>query len=434
MSFMVSGEGGPTVTAQPDLQTYAAAAEAWLAGNATSRREAAGAGPDKAWGAGSDDVSIFHDLTDDEERAVLDRAMAWQVRKYDAGYGAIDWPTEAGGAGLTPEHLHAFEAVESRYETPVHHETFSVTRNLVAPTLLAFGTPEQQREIMPRFLRTTDLCCQLFSEPGAGSDLAGLSTRAVRDGDDWVVTGQKTWSSGARFSQWGELIARSDVDAPKHAGQTAFILPMNLPGITVVPIRQMSGGSSFNEVFFDDVRVPDRYRLGAVGEGWKVALTTLGFERSTSGADRGDQAVGGSWSQVRALAEHLGVTGDPVTRQQLAGLYALDRVRTYLAARSLATIRAGGTPGPEASISKLLWTQWMTRVGDVTAGMLGPRIAADTGEWGTSAWAKHLLGAPGYRIAGGSDEIQRNIIGERVLGLPGEPRVDRGIPFREVPR
>jgi len=437
MSFTISGdEGGANLAAHTDLQQYAAEAESWLAASATPRQTAtppAGRHPG-TWGEDSDVVAIFHDLADHEEQAVLDRAMAWQVRKFDAGYGAIDWPTDVGGAGLTAHHLQVFEELETGYETPGHHETFSVTRHLVAPTLLAYGTPEQQRDLLPRFLRTTELCCQLFSEPGAGSDLAGLSTRAERDGDSWIVTGQKTWSSGARFAGWGELICRTDLDAPKHAGQTAFVIPMDLPGITVVPIRQMSGGSSFNEVFFDGVRVPGSCRLGPIGEGWKVALTTLGFERSTSGADRGGRAVGGSWAQVRALAEHLGATTEPVTRQHLAELYTLDRVRDFLALRSLATIRSGGTPGPEASIGKLLWTRWMTRVGDVTAAMLGPRLAADSGEWGTYAWTEHLLGAPGYRIAGGSDEIQRNIIGERVLGLPGEPRVDRGIPFREVPR
>jgi alkylation response protein AidB-like acyl-CoA dehydrogenase len=414
-----------------DLAAWAAAARAWLEAHAARRpRGATGS----AWGEGSDDVSVFHDLSDDEEQAVLDRAMAWQVLKYDAGYGAIDWPVEAGGAGLTPAHRQAFEDAEADFVTPGHHETFSVTRNLVAPTLLAYGTPEQQRDLMPRFLRTTELCCQLFSEPGAGSDLAGLSTRAARDGDDWVVNGQKTWSSGARFARWGELIARTDVDVPKHTGQTAFVMPMDLPGITIVPIRQMSGGASFNEVFFDDVRVPDACRLGPIGEGWKVALTTLGFERSTSGSDRGGQSVGGSWDRLRALAAHVGATGDPVVRQELASLYALDRIRDFLALRTLATVRGGGTPGPEASAGKLLWTQWMTRAGDAAAALLGPRIAADTGEWGTYAWAEHLLGAPGYRIAGGSDEVQRTIIAERVLGLPREPDPNRGKAFRDIPR
>ena len=249
-----------------------------------------------------------------------------------------------------------------------------------------------------------------------------------------MVNGQKTWSSGARFSAWGELIARTDPDVPKHAGQTAFMLPMDTPGITIVPIRQMSGGASFNEVFFDDVRIPDRLRLGAEGEGWKVALTTLGFERGSSGSDRGDQAVGGSWERLHALAQWLDATTVPTHRQDLARLYSLDRIRSFLALRAAAQARLGGAPGPEASAGKLLWTQWMTAAGDVAARLLGPRILADTGEWGTYAWQAHLLGAPGYRIAGGSDEIQRNIIGERVLGLPGEPRVDRDVPFRDVPR
>jgi alkylation response protein AidB-like acyl-CoA dehydrogenase len=379
-------------------------------------------------------VSVFHDLSDEDEQALLDRAMAWQRTKFDAGFGALQWPAQHGGAALPPIYEDVFGDLESGFVTPTHHETFSVTLHLVAPTIRTFGTPEQQRDLIPRFLRTTELCCQLFSEPGAGSDLAGLATRAVRDGDEWVVNGQKTWSSGARFSAWGELICRTDPDVPKHAGQTAFMIPMDAPGISIVPIRQMSGGASFNEVFFDDVRIPDRLRLGNVGQGWKVALTTLGFERSTSGSGRGGQAVGGSWAQLRSLAEHLDAAVDPRLRDELARLYSLDRIRDLLAARVAATARAGGTPGPEASLGKLLWTQWMTRAGDVAARMLGPSVLADTGEWGTYAWSKHVLGAPGYRIAGGSDEVQRNIIGERVLGLPGEPRVDRDVAFKDVPR
>jgi alkylation response protein AidB-like acyl-CoA dehydrogenase len=413
-----------------DVATFRAAASEWLAEHAEPQPASA----DRRWGEGSDDVSVFHDLADDDERALLERAMTWQREKFDGGYGAIQWPTEFGGAGLPATFEEAFEEEEARFVTPGHHETFSVTLHLVAPTLRAFGTEEQQRELLPRFLRTSELCCQLFSEPGAGSDLAGLSTRAVSDGDEWVINGQKTWSSGARFSAWGELIARTDPRVPKHAGQTAFMVPMDSPGITVVPIRQMSGGASFNEVFFDDLRIPDRLRLGAEGQGWKVALTTLGFERSTSGNDRGDQAVGGTWEQVRALAEWLDATTSPIDRQDLARLYSLDRIRTLLAMRAAAQARLGGTPGPEASAGKLLWTQWMTAAGDLAARLLGPRILADSGEWGTYAWHKHLLGAPGYRIAGGSDEIQRNIIGERVLGLPGEPRVDRDVPFSQVRR
>jgi alkylation response protein AidB-like acyl-CoA dehydrogenase len=385
------------------------------------------------WGAGSDDVSVFHDLSDEEERDLLDRLMAWQRRKFDAGYGAITWPTEHGGAGLSTDHLDAFLEEEAAFDVPAAHETFSVTTRLVAPTIARFGTDDQKARFIRPFLRTEMLCCQLFSEPGAGSDLAGLGTAAVRDGDEWVVNGQKVWSSGARFSAWGELICRTDSSVPKHAGLTAFLLPMDAPGVEVRPIRQMSGGASFNEVFLTDVRVPDSLRIGDVGDGWNVALTTLAFERASSGRARSSEH-GGSWDRVRALAEWAGVTRDPVVRQQLATLYALDRIRALNGERVAAEATPGAAPGPLHSTAKLQWTQWMNAVSDVVSGILGPRLLADTGEWGTYAWAKHLLGAPGYRIAGGSDEIQRNIIGERVLGLPAEPRVDRGIPFNQLTR
>jgi len=411
----------------PDVHDYSARARSWLVANARPRVAAAA-----AWGSGSDDVSVFHDLPDEQESALLERLMAWQRRKFDAGYGAITWPVEQGGAGLPVGYEQAFLDEEAQYETPTGHETFSVTTRLVAPTIGMFGTPEQQARFVRPFVRTEQLCCQLFSEPGAGSDLAGLATRAVRDGDEWVVTGQKVWSSGARFSAWGLLIARTDPEVTKHAGLTAFMVPMDAPGIEVCPIRQMTGGASFNEVFLDGVRLTDDLRLGAVGEGWKVTLVTLAFERAASGAHR-DEDRGGSWDRVLGLARHVGATGDPVTRQRLAELYTLDRLRALSDARAAATANGEG-PGPLGSLGKLQWTQWMNRVSDVVSGLLGPRLTADSGEWGAFAWTKHLLGAPGYRIAGGSDEIQRTIIGERVLGLPPEPRPDRGIPFSQIPR
>jgi alkylation response protein AidB-like acyl-CoA dehydrogenase len=409
----------------PSVEEFAARARAWL----TSRLPAAVAAS-AAWGEGSDDVSVFHGLSYEEERDLLHRVMAWQQEKFDAGYGAITWPVEYGGAGLSADHARGYEEVEAEFATPTSHETFSVTVGLVAPTVRLYGTPEQREHFGRRFLRCEELCCQLFSEPAAGSDLAGLATRAVRDGEEWVVNGQKVWSSGAQFSGWGELIARTDPDVPKHAGLTAFLVPLDLPGVEVRPIRQMSGGLSFNEVFLTDVRLPDSLRLGPVGEGWKVALTTLGFERGSSGSGR---SVGGSWEQLLALARWLGRTEDPVVRQELASVYAHQRIRAFNAARATASAAAGQPPGPEGSIGKLAWVQGLAEIGRVAAGLLGPRITADTGEWGTFAWSDHLLGAPGYRIAGGSDEIQRNIIGERVLGLPGEPRADRG-PWRDVPR
>jgi alkylation response protein AidB-like acyl-CoA dehydrogenase len=407
-------EGGPDAPADADVDQFARRARAWLASVLPPRS------PDETarWGAGSDDVSVFHNLTFEEERDLLARAMAWQRTKFDAGYGALTWSREFGGAGLGPEYEQAFRREQAAFETPPSHETFSVTLGLIAPTIRVYGTPAQKDRFIPPFVRTEQLCCQLFSEPGAGSDLASLRTTAVRDGDEWVINGQKVWSSGAQYARWGELIARSQPGPKKHAGLTAFLLPMDAPGVEVRPIRQMSGGSSFNEVFLSDVRIPDDLRLGDEGAGWQVALTTLSFERAGAG---GGRAVGGSWSQLLALAHHLQATEEPLVRQRLADVYIHQRVRHLVAARVEDKVRSGQQPGPEGSIGKLLWTRGMTEISAAVSGLLGCRLGADTGEWGTYAWREHVLGAPGYRIAGGSDEVQHNIIGERVLGLPKEP-------------
>ena len=255
----------------------------------------------------------------------------------------------------------------------------------------------------------------------------------MRDGDEWVINGQKVWSSGAQFSQWGELIARHDPDVAKHKGMTAFIIPLDLPGVEVRPIKQMSGGSSFNEVFMTDVRVPDSMRLGPVGEGWKVALTTLGFERDHSDSSSGGR-VGGSWRQLLATARAMEVSDDPVVRQALMRAYTHHRLEGFVNRRAADLRRSGAPAGPEGSLGKLLWTEGMNLTSDVISTVLGAKLVANTGEWGTYEWGEHVLGAPGYRIAGGSDETQRNIIGERVLGLPGEPRVDKGVAWKDVPR
>ena len=409
-----------------DLDTYRVQCRAWLRSQAPPRSDDGVL----RWGDGSDDVSVFHALSHDDERVHIERGQAWQQTKLEAGYGAIAWPESEGGAGLTELHAQTFREEEAAFDVPGSHELLRVTINLVAPTIRAVGTDAQRLRFARQFLATDELVCQLFSEPGAGSDLAAVATRAVHDGDDWVITGSKVWASGAQFASWGELIARTDPDVPKHAGLTAFLLPLDATGVDVRPIRQMSGGSSFNEVFLDEVRIPDTLRLGGIGEGWKVALTTLGFERGQSGAKK----VGGSWEQLRALAAWTGGNRDPVTRQQLAAVYAHERLREITRLRADATRWTGVAPGPEGSLGKLLWVQGMTKIAEVAATLLGPRITANTGEWGTFAWAQHLLGAPGYRIAGGSDEIQRNIIAERSLGLPPEPRVDRDVPWRALPR
>jgi alkylation response protein AidB-like acyl-CoA dehydrogenase len=416
------------------MDVFAAEAGAWLDEHAERvAEEDDGEADEFVWNKGEFKVAVFHALSDDDERALLERAKAWTQLKAQRGYHAVSAPREYGGLGLSSEYTRAFAELERGYALPASHETHSVTTRLIAPTIMAFGAPAQQEQFVARFLAARELCCQLFSEPGAGSDLAGLACRATRDGDEWVINGQKVWSSGARFAEWGELITRSDPDVVKHKGLTAFIIPMDLPGIEIRPIKQMSGGASFNEVFFQDVRVPDSMRLGGEGEGWRVALTTLGFERDRS-AESHTGRVGGSWPQLLATARAMGVTADPVMRQRLAAAYTQQRIETLLNRRLADQVEAGTPPGPEGSLGKLLWTNGLTLYSDVVSQILGPSLVADTGAWGTYAWGEHVLGAPGYRIAGGSDEIQRNIIGEHVLGLPPEPRVDKDVPWRDVPR
>jgi alkylation response protein AidB-like acyl-CoA dehydrogenase len=417
---------------QPSIEEFTETARVWLEENAEHRGNA-GDDKDVIWGSGDFSVSVFHSLDFETERALLAKAKTWTQLKAERGYHAIAQPVEYGGLGLPRAFARAFSRLEAQCSTPVGHETHSVTVGLIAPTIAIFGTDEQRSSFVGRFLAARDLCCQLFSEPGAGSDLASLGCRAERDGDEWVINGQKVWSSGAQFSEWGLLIARTNPDLIKHQGMTAFIIPMNLPGVEIRPIKQMSGGSSFNEVFFTNVRVPDSSRLGEPGEGWKVALTTLGFERDHSG-EGGSSRVGGSWRQLLATARAMGVTENPVLRQDLMRVFTHVRVEGFVNRRAADVRRSGATPGPEGSLGKLLWTEGMTLMSDVISRILGAALVADTGAWGTYAWGEHVLGAPGYRIAGGSDETQRNIIGERVLGLPPEPRVDKDLPWREIRR
>ncbi len=415
----------------PDIsvEDFVADAQAWLEANAR-RRDARGAG--LVWGEGDFDVAVFHDLSFEEERDLIAGIVGWLRRKSERGYHAVSWPVEHGGLGLSRKHARAYARLERQFESPGRHELIGVTTGLVSNTVNVFGTDEQKARFIGPLLRGDLLACQLFSEPGAGSDLAGLACRAERDGDEWIVNGQKVWSSGAQFSHFGELIARTDAAEVKHKGMTAFMLPMDAEGVEVRPIRQMSGGSSFCEVFLSDVRIPDDLRLGPVGEGWKVALTTLGFERdhSESGAD--GAASGGSFKRLLATAVHMGVADDPVIRDRLVQVYVRQRVES-LTNRRAADLARSGTPGPEGSLGKIMWTENMKMLSDAISGVLGAKLIADTGEWGTYAWGEHVLGAPGYRIAGGSDEVQRNILGERVLGLPKEPRADTG-PWRDIPR
>ena len=409
-----------------DVASYRARAERWL--EARAPRRAVVEEVDKAWGHGEFSVTVFHDTPVGEERAFLAQYQTWNRERTAAGFGGITVAPEYGGLGLTKAHELAYAEVESQYDVPRDHEVVTVTSKLIAPTIVKFGTDEQRHRWVARFSHCDEFCCQLFSEPGAGSDLAGLSTKAVRDGDEWVIDGQKVWTSTANLSPWGFAICRTDPDVPKHAGLTAFIVPLDALGLEVRPIRQMTGGASFNEVFLTGVRVGDDMRIGEVGDGWKVALTILGFERESSGHGR----RGGEFSDLLVLARHAGRSDDPVIRQLLARVYCAEKSRDWGIARASAMTNRTGTTGPEGSISKLMWTETLRLISEVAGQLLGASMTADTGEWGTYGWNEHLLGSPGYRIAGGSDEIQRNIIGERVLGLPGEPRVDRDIPFSQL--
>lgn len=265
-------------------------------------------------------------------------------------------------------------------------------------------------------LRTDELACQLFSETEAGSDLAGVRTKAVRDGENWVLTGHKVWTSGATVATWGVAVCRTDPDVRKHAGITVFLVRMDAPGVTVRPIRQMTGGASFNEVYLDGVTVPDTDRLGPVGEGWRVTLSVLAAERLDSGnlgLDNADRAL--------ELAGHLPRPLTGAEQERAADLCLRALVQRLIGLRVTGALAAGREPGAEASVGKLYATETMRRTSDLVSELLGPSLVADTGEWGTYAWTEHLLGAPGYSIAGGTDEIQHNILAERVLGLPKEP-------------
>lgn len=401
----------------PDLDQWSSVALAWLAGEVPPRDEAG-----FTWGEGDDGAAVFHNLSHQAEAELIARSAAWQRRKYDAGYGALTLAEEHGGAGLPGEYERMFSRLEADFQVPPTPELVGVTVGLIAPTIAHLGSAEQRDRWLRPMLRADLLACQLFSEPEAGSDLAGVRLRAVREGDTWVLNGQKVWTSGAQFAHVGELIARTDPTVAKHKGMSAFIVSMDAPGVEVRPLRQMSGGSSFNEVFFEDVRVPDADRIGEVGDGWRVALTTLGFERGHSGR----RQVGGSWPYLWKLAQHTGALEDPVKRQSMAKAYTAHRLLQLLGDRVATAQAAGEAPGPEGSLRKVFWVDQLRSFSEAAQELLGERIAFDHGEWGTFAWSDHILGAPGFRIAGGSDEIQRNIIGERVLGLPAEPRTDKG--------
>ncbi|CAN5911530.1 acyl-CoA dehydrogenase family protein [soil metagenome] len=388
---------------------------------------------DFVWGEGSDDVALFEELAPEEEARQLADAKAWLAKRAAVDLHWIAGPPELGGRGLSRAHEQLYRSLEATFQVP-KQSFFGIGFGMVAPTILDHGTPETHA-YLPKMYSGELVGCQLFSEPGAGSDLAGLQCRAERDGDEWILTGQKVWTSGAHYCDIGEIICRTDPDMPKHKGLTGFVVDMHAPGVEVVPLRQMTGGTAFNEVFFNEVRVPDHHRLGDVNQGWTVALTTLMNERASIGGGGGGGGMGvASASRLMQMMQHFEVDQDPVLREELARLYTGYQVARYTNLRAAAKLKAGGLPGPELSIGKLALTNNLTATAELVAKVLGPRVQADTGEWGTWAWSTFICGTPGMRIAGGSDETLRNIVGERVLGLPKEPGIDSTSPFKDLAR
>ncbi|MCU0260770.1 MAG: acyl-CoA dehydrogenase family protein [Ilumatobacteraceae bacterium] len=415
-----------TPTAAPSIEEFQAEVTAFLDANAT-RKEAE---KKFVWGEGSDKVAMFEERDRDTETEMLAKACEWRAKRFDAGLGWITGPLEFGGRMLTSAHQRAYDALESKYAVP-NQSFFTIGLGMVAPTILAHGSDAAKERYLKAMYRGDIVGCQLFSEPGAGSDLASLQTKAERDGDEWVITGQKVWTTGAHFSDLGEIIARTDPEQPKHRGLTGFIVDMHAPGVEVRPLRQMTGGASFNEVFFNEVRVRDDHRLGDVNNGWMVALTTLMNERAAIGAGGGG---GGAnlLTRIIEMVKAFGLSDDPLVRQRLADLIIHARVAGYNNQRAMDKIRSGQLPGPEMSMAKLAGTQNSLRMGAFVSQVLGAKLVADSGEWGTYAWSQLVLGTPGGRIAGGSDEVMRNIVGERVLGLPKDPGIDTTSPFREL--
>lgn len=403
-----------------DLAEFQAEATAFLQAHAKPADHSLG-----SWGEGSDTIGAYKVKSRDEERAELEAAREWQRAKFDAGFGWISGPVAFGGRGLPAGYERAFQQLEAGYDVPAQ-TMLGAGINTVAPTIEGHGPAWMQQEYLTGIHRADIVASQLLSEPEAGSDLAAVRTRAVLDGDEWVINGQKVWSSKAHLAHAGLLLARTDPSAPKHHGLTTFLLPTDLPGVDIRPLRQITGGADFNEVFLTDVRLPDRYRIGEVDRGWTVMRTTLGNERAAVGAGAGYGGIGLVGlvppDRLVQMLRHLGVDGDALHRQDLARLYTGYEIARFTSLRTASVLEAGGELGPWTATSKLHLANHLNWAAGFVARVLGPRITADTGEWGTYAWKQLLLGAVGVRIGGGTDEVLRNTIAEKVLGLPREPK------------
>jgi alkylation response protein AidB-like acyl-CoA dehydrogenase len=368
-------------------------------------------------------------------RADIAAQQAFQARLYDAGFAGITWPREYGGQGLTNAEQIAFSEAARDFALPVG--AFVIGLGMPGPTILELGTEEQKKRYLPKMLRGEEIWCQLFSEPSAGSDVASLTTTAVQvkgDGEaggEWVLNGQKVWTSGAQYSDYGAVIARTDPTVPKHNGITMFIVDMHAPGVTVRPLKVATGAMPFNEVFFDQVRLPADAVIGEVNDGWRAAVVMLRNERVTIGTMAAPRTSPLSYHSLSGLAARLGTGPDAGLSRKLAELYVRERSVQLFGRLLREEAMAGRDPGPRGSVAKLAGAELGTFASLVAADVLGPAAAASDRE-DVREVLNAMLSAPGSSIAGGTNEIQRNIIGERVLGLPKDPGVDRSTPFNQL--
>ncbi|HVV76525.1 MAG TPA: acyl-CoA dehydrogenase family protein [Mycobacteriales bacterium] len=362
----------------------------------------------------------------------VESAKRHQAVMYEGGLVGATWPKEYGGRGATQMQ----QAIVNQEIAKAGLAGFIgvIGLGMCGPTVIAHGSDDQKGRYLGRLLRGDDVWCQLFSEPASGSDLAALRTKAVKtDSGSWRVNGQKVWTTLAHVADYGILLARTDPDVAKHRGLTMFVVDMHAPGVTVRPLRQMSGVSEFNEVFFDDVEIPDEERLGEVGDGWRVALTTLMSERLSLGG--GGTDVGASLDAAAThVAKRIGSLDEgrqAMVRQEFGRLYAASLATRYTGYRQLSAISKGAMPGPEASAGKLAGTKTGRALADLGVRLLGDEGVYATTSEGDGRWQSSQAGLPGMAIAGGTDEILRNVLGERVLGLPPEPRADKGVSFND---
>nr|WP_321511943.1 acyl-CoA dehydrogenase family protein [uncultured Hyphomonas sp.] len=358
---------------------------------------------------------------------MLEKAKAWQKTKAENKFAQITWPEEWGGRGGTAMQNVIWGQEESKFDAPTG--PFAIGLGMCVPTVIAFGSDEHKERYVQKALMGEEIWCQLFSEPSAGSDVAGLKTRAVKDGDEWVINGQKVWTSGAHYSDYGILLVRTDPKVPKHKGLTMFIVNMKQPGVEVRPIHQASGGREFNEVYFTDVRIPDKDRLGDVGAGWKVALVTLMNERLAVGGSPGPD-----WAEIMEYARDHGTLSDQAFREKLADWYVAAQGYKLTKFRTQTALSRGQTPGPENSIGKIITANHLQDICNSAIEMQDHYgIINETDRMPADAiFQQSFMWAPGLRIAGGTDEILKNIIAERVLGLPQDVRVDKDKPFDEL--